>query len=117
MFSGAGLGFIIANIPGALMGGYAGNRLGAIRDAKGKSVMAVCIVTSDFDIKLTIFLGFQHACLRAKGGDPQGACVQSFGLVPMITSRAHSDKLYRIIPFSFFLVYGYDLSPIRYIAT
>lgn len=39
--SGAGLGFIIANIPGALMGGYAGNRLGAIRDAKGKSVMAV----------------------------------------------------------------------------
>lgn len=38
---GAGLGFIIANIPGALMGGYAGNRLGAIRDAKGKSVMAV----------------------------------------------------------------------------
>jgi len=39
--SGAGIGFIIANIPGALMGGYAGNRLGAIRDAKGKSVMAV----------------------------------------------------------------------------
>jgi len=39
--SGAGLGFIIANIPGMLMGGYAGNRLGAIRDAKGKSVAAV----------------------------------------------------------------------------
>jgi uncharacterized protein YcfJ len=39
--SGAGLGFIIANIPGALMGGYAGNRLGAIRDAKGKSVLEV----------------------------------------------------------------------------
>ncbi|PVG04631.1 DnaJ-domain-containing protein [Serendipita vermifera] len=39
--SGATLGFIIANIPGALMGGFAGNRLGAIRDAKGKSVMAV----------------------------------------------------------------------------
>lgn len=38
---GAGLGFIIANIPGLLVGGYAGNRLGAIRDAKGKSVAAV----------------------------------------------------------------------------
>lgn len=39
--SGAGLGFIIANIPGVLVGGYAGNRLGAIRDAKGKSVAVV----------------------------------------------------------------------------
>lgn len=39
--SGASLGFIIANIPGMLMGGYAGNRLGAIRDAKGKSVASV----------------------------------------------------------------------------
>lgn len=39
--SGAGLGFIIANVPGMIMGGYAGNRLGAIRDAKGKSVAAV----------------------------------------------------------------------------
>ncbi|KAI0318486.1 DnaJ domain-containing protein [Amylostereum chailletii] len=39
--SGAGLGFIIANIPGTLVGAYAGNRLGAIRDAKGKSVATV----------------------------------------------------------------------------
>ena len=38
---GAGLGFIIANIPGLLVGVLAGNRLGAIRDAKGKSVAAV----------------------------------------------------------------------------
>ncbi|KAH9944500.1 DnaJ domain-containing protein [Epithele typhae] len=38
---GAGLGFIIANVPGLMVGGYAGNRLGAIRDAKGKSVAAV----------------------------------------------------------------------------
>ncbi|KAI0068411.1 DnaJ-domain-containing protein [Artomyces pyxidatus] len=38
---GAGLGFIIANVPGVLVGAYAGNRLGAIRDAKGKSVAAV----------------------------------------------------------------------------
>jgi curved DNA-binding protein CbpA len=35
------LGYIIANIPGALMGMYAGNRLGAIRDAKGKPVAVV----------------------------------------------------------------------------
>ncbi|KAI0824212.1 DnaJ domain-containing protein, partial [Trametes gibbosa] len=38
---GAGLGFIIANIPGLMVGAYAGNRLGAVRDAKGKSVAAV----------------------------------------------------------------------------
>ncbi|RPD63084.1 DnaJ-domain-containing protein [Lentinus tigrinus ALCF2SS1-6] len=38
---GAGIGFIIANIPGLMFGMYAGNRLGAIRDAKGKSVAAV----------------------------------------------------------------------------
>lgn len=39
--SGAGLGFILANVPGALAGGLAGNRLGAIRDAKGKPVVQV----------------------------------------------------------------------------
>ncbi|KAF7307190.1 DnaJ-domain-containing protein [Mycena indigotica] len=38
---GAGLGFIIANFPGLMVGAVAGNRLGAIRDAKGKSVAAV----------------------------------------------------------------------------
>ena len=38
---GAGLGFIVANVPGTLVGAYAGNRLGAVRDAKGKSVAAV----------------------------------------------------------------------------
>ncbi|EPQ60821.1 DnaJ-domain-containing protein [Gloeophyllum trabeum ATCC 11539] len=38
---GAGVGFIIANIPGLMLGAVAGNRLGAIRDAKGKSVAAV----------------------------------------------------------------------------
>jgi len=38
---GAGLGFITANMPGLVVGAYAGNRLGAIRDAKGKSVAAV----------------------------------------------------------------------------
>ncbi|KAI0932363.1 hypothetical protein AcV7_000513 [Taiwanofungus camphoratus] len=39
--SGAGIGFIVANIPGLMVGAYAGNRLGAVRDAKGKSVAAV----------------------------------------------------------------------------
>jgi len=39
--SGAGIGFIMANIPGAVVGGIAGNRLGAIRDAKGKPVGVV----------------------------------------------------------------------------
>jgi hypothetical protein len=39
--SGGGLGFIIANLPGLMLGAVAGNRLGAIRDAKGKSVAAV----------------------------------------------------------------------------
>lgn len=39
--SGAGLGFIVANFAGAVAGAVAGNRLGAIRDAKGKSVYSV----------------------------------------------------------------------------
>lgn len=39
--SGASLGFIVANVPGLMVGAVAGNRLGAIRDAKGKSVAAV----------------------------------------------------------------------------
>lgn len=39
--SGAALGFIMANVPGMLAGAVAGNRLGAIRDTKGKSVYEV----------------------------------------------------------------------------
>jgi len=39
--SGGGVGFIVGNIPGLMVGAFAGNRLGAIRDAKGKSVAAV----------------------------------------------------------------------------
>lgn len=38
---GAGLGFIVGNIPGLMVGAYAGNRLGAVRDAKGKAVAIV----------------------------------------------------------------------------
>lgn len=39
--SGAALGFIVANLAGAVAGAVAGNRLGAARDAKGKSVYEV----------------------------------------------------------------------------
>lgn len=54
--AGATIGYIVANVPGAVAGGsdvplvsfsadlavgFAGNRLGAIRDAKGKSVAQV----------------------------------------------------------------------------
>lgn len=39
--SGGALGFIVANMPGLVAGAVAGNRLGAVRDAKGKSVHAV----------------------------------------------------------------------------
>ncbi|KAJ7109959.1 DnaJ domain-containing protein [Mycena epipterygia] len=38
---GGVLGFIIANFAGLMLGAVAGNRLGAVRDAKGKSVAAV----------------------------------------------------------------------------
>lgn len=37
-FSGATMGFIIANLPGMLVGAFAGNKLGSFRDTKGKSV-------------------------------------------------------------------------------
>lgn len=39
--SGGAMGFIVANFPGAIAGAVAGNRIGAIRDAKGKSVFQV----------------------------------------------------------------------------
>lgn len=39
--SGGAMGFIIANFPGMLAGAVAGNRLGAIRDSRGKSVYSV----------------------------------------------------------------------------
>ncbi|KAB8230675.1 hypothetical protein ETB97_003054 [Aspergillus alliaceus] len=39
--SGGALGFIVANVAGAFAGAVAGNRLGAVRDAKGKSVYEV----------------------------------------------------------------------------
>ncbi|EEP82981.1 conserved hypothetical protein [Uncinocarpus reesii 1704] len=39
--SGGAIGFIVANFPGAVAGAVAGNRLGAVRDKKGKSVYQV----------------------------------------------------------------------------
>jgi hypothetical protein len=39
--SGGTMGFIVANFPGMIAGAVAGNRLGSIRDARGKSVYAV----------------------------------------------------------------------------
>ncbi|KAI1814660.1 DnaJ-domain-containing protein [Poronia punctata] len=39
--AGGVLGFIAANFPGAIAGMVAGNRFGAVRDARGKSVYAV----------------------------------------------------------------------------
>lgn len=39
--SGGAMGFIVANFPGMVAGAVAGNRLGAVRDTKGKSVYSV----------------------------------------------------------------------------
>ena len=39
--SGGAMGFIVANAPGAIAGAVGGNRLGAIRDKRGKSVYSV----------------------------------------------------------------------------
>lgn len=35
------MGFILANLPGLIGGAVAGNRLGAVRDSRGKSVYSV----------------------------------------------------------------------------
>lgn len=48
--SGGALGFIVANVPGMLAGAVAGNRLGAVRDAKGKSVYAVFQVSAGVSV-------------------------------------------------------------------
>ena len=49
--SGGALGFIVANVPGLVAGAVAGNRLGAVRDAKGKSVYAVFQVRAGFQVQ------------------------------------------------------------------
>jgi hypothetical protein len=61
--SGGTMGFIIANMPGALAGAAVGNRLGAVRDARGKSVYSVFQVS--WDVNLSIGGGSGGA----EGGD------------------------------------------------
>ena len=48
--SGGAMGFIVANFPGAIAGAVAGNRLGAVRDARGKSVYSVFQVCESEDV-------------------------------------------------------------------
>lgn len=46
--SGVMLGFIVLNVPGAIMGGYYGNRAGKVRDMKGVSVYdAYCKLSTE----------------------------------------------------------------------
>lgn len=64
-----GLGFIVANVPGLMIGAFAGNRIGAIRDAKGKSVAAVFSelgATQKAEVRLYICPSLEtgrHICL------------------------------------------------------
>ena len=55
--SGGAMGFIVANFPGAVAGAVAGNRLGAVRDAKGKSVYSVFQVSMIYSYKIGYALG------------------------------------------------------------
>ena len=48
--SGGAMGFIVANFPGAIAGAVAGNRLGAVRDARGKSVYSVFQVREELTL-------------------------------------------------------------------
>ena len=53
--SGGAMGFIVANFPGAIAGAVAGNRLGAVRDARGKSVYSVFQVSVS-SVQLLLFV-------------------------------------------------------------
>jgi hypothetical protein len=66
---GGGVGFIVANVPGLMLGAYAGNRLGAVRDAKGKSVASVfselggtqkAEVSRHYDVLLSIVMSLSR---------------------------------------------------------
>jgi hypothetical protein len=65
--SGGALGFIVANVPGLVAGAVAGNRLGAVRDAKGKSVYAVFQVR--FSLLASSSLGFGRDGRMEGGGE------------------------------------------------
>lgn len=62
--SGGAMGFIVANFPGAVAGAVAGNRLGAVRDSRGKSVYAV------FQVSQQCFLERTRQCRRANALNP-----------------------------------------------
>lgn len=52
----------MANVPGFVLGAFAGNRIGAIRDAKGKSVAAVFSelgATQKAEVCLYIYSSFE----------------------------------------------------------
>lgn len=87
--SGAALGYIVANIPGAVAGGFAGNRLGAIRDAKGKSVAQV--FSGLESSKKAEVRGTGRAWLTT---DSQGARVQSTGKYGLVKRSRDSVRWY-----------------------
>ncbi|TQS38048.1 hypothetical protein Golomagni_01452 [Golovinomyces magnicellulatus] len=57
--SGAAMGFIMANFPGLVTGAVAGNRLGAIRDAKGKSLYEGKVFIIAFLMVKVLILSFE----------------------------------------------------------
>lgn len=65
--SGGALGFIVANVPGLVAGAVAGNRLGAIRDAKGKSVYSVFLVSCNVIFLTMNGVGSSHFAGTASG--------------------------------------------------
>lgn len=67
--SGGAMGFIVANFPGAAAGAVAGNRLGAVRDTKGKSVYSVFQVSRMFTLRPRSFIcsvltNYDRSCHR-----------------------------------------------------
>ena len=85
------LGYIVANVPGAVAGAALGNRLGAVRDAKGKSVAEVFVtldpgakaeVSLSSSIKQGLELTLVHSCLL----DPQSSGDEGIGK-PLIMIR------------------------------
>lgn len=70
--SGGALGFIVANVPGLVAGAVAGNRLGAVRDAKGKSVYAVFMVSLQVMRRILML-----TCLTGAAAGRSGQVTQS----------------------------------------
>ena len=67
--SGAVLGFIVANVPGAVAGLFAGQYLGSIRDRHQKSVLEVYqTLPLDERLKLLAVLASKLAQAMAGGG-------------------------------------------------